>query len=184
MVREWNIVTQRYTLQEQRDEYRKYLGLGSYEDSLLGDIDYNYLGGLVRAVGLSLFGIIVLCSLGFMGWVWFQREKRIVRVSQPSFLLMLCLGTLVMGSSILPLSIDDGMASQTMCDAACVAFPWLSSLGFTICFSALFSKIWRIKKIMNNANKFKRIRVNEADVMVPFAVLFTVRSFDTCLSEE
>jgi hypothetical protein len=46
-------------------------------------------------------------------------------------------------------------------------------MGFIISFSALFSKIWRINKIFHN-RQFRRIKVTEADVLVPFAVLFAL----------
>merc|ERR1711862_1061119 len=34
-------------------------------------------------------------------------------------------------------------------DAACMAVPWLFGIGFVITFSALFAKIWRMCKIMD-----------------------------------
>ena len=46
-----------------------------------------------------------------------------------------------MGSSIIPLSIDDEVASTKGCDIACMAFPYLLCIGWTLVFAALFSKM-------------------------------------------
>lgn len=54
---------------------------------------------------------------------------------------MLCVGTLIMSSSILAFGIDDDNASAEAADKACMASVWLSSMGFIIAFSALFSKV-------------------------------------------
>ena len=77
-----------------------------------------------------------------------------------------------MSSSILTFGVDDDNASIEAAQKACMAAPWLVSMGFIISFSALFSKIWRINKIFLNP-RFQRITVTEQDVLVPFAVLFT-----------
>lgn len=54
---------------------------------------------------------------------------------------------------------------------ACMAFPWLLSIGFTMTFSALFSKIWRLNRVFENAAAFRRVKVKERDVIMPFVVL-------------
>jgi len=78
-----------------------------------------------------------------------------------------------MAMALVPLSIDDGLASNRGCDIACMATPWLISIGFTVAFSALFSKLWRINKLFNN-RQCRRIKVQEKDVLLPFAVVFTL----------
>lgn len=86
---------------------------------------------------------------------------------------MLSVGTIIMALAIVTMSIDDDNASSEAADKACMATPWLASMGFIISFSALFSKIWRVTKIFQNP-QFRRITVTETDVLVPFAVLFTL----------
>jgi len=72
-----------------------------------------------------------------------------------------------LGSSIIPLTFDDDNPDMEGNDAACVAFPWLVSTGFTLVFSALFSKIWRINKILTASRTFRRINVTHGDVLAP-----------------
>lgn len=124
--------------------------------------DYNYIGK-VAIVGYVLCGIIIVSSFGFTGWTWRNRKNQVVRSGQPVFLSMICCGTLLMGSAIIPLSIDDEN-SQKAADIACMCSPWLINIGFTVCFSALFAKTWRLNKILLSKNALKRIKVTEKDV--------------------
>jgi hypothetical protein len=127
----------------------------------------------IRAVGLSLVAISVLTAVFYAVWVHWNREIRIVKTMQPIFLVTICIGVGVMELGIVPLSIDDGIASTRGCDIACMSVPWLLSLGFTLAFSALSSKLWRINKLFHNQN-FRRARVTEKGVLAPFATLFTL----------
>ena len=84
----------------------------------------------VRPVGLTLMAIILSSSIGAAIWVYFNRESIVVKVSQPPFLWLICLGTTVLGSSIYTMGIDDSTSSKRGCDAACMITPWLVCLGF------------------------------------------------------
>lgn len=126
------------------------------------DFNYNYLGH-IAIVGYVLCAIIIGASLGLMGWTWHNRHHRVVKSSQPVFLGIICVGTLFMGSAIIPLSIDDE-TSQEAADIACMSWPWLIFTGFTVAFSALFSKTWRLNKIFMSKNPLRRIKVTEKDV--------------------
>mmetsp|Transcript_24475 Transcript_24475/g.45248 ORF Transcript_24475/g.45248 Transcript_24475/m.45248 type:complete len:121 (+) Transcript_24475:835-1197(+) len=105
-------------------------------------------------------------AAGFAFWTFKNRKERLVRASQPLFLLLICLGCFVMSSAILPFSIDDSIASQRGCDVACMAWPWLFSSGFAVAFSALCSKLWRINKVMNHARRLRKVVVTEKVVLV------------------
>ena len=135
------------------------------------DLDRNYLGDLVIA-GYVIFGLIAFFTFGFCFWMFVARHSFVIRAAQPTFLLLICLGTLILASTIFPLSIDDENFSQTQCDNACVAIPWTLSFGFTLIFSALFSKTWRINRFFHqDRNSFFVVKVSVADVVVPMAVL-------------
>jgi gamma-aminobutyric acid type B receptor len=79
-----------------------------------------------------------------------------------------------MGSAIIPLSLDPGVVSLEGASRACIAMPWLLACGFSLTFSALFTKTHRILTIMRNAASFKRVKVTALDVAKPMiALLFT-----------
>jgi len=133
--------------------------------------DRNYLEEVV-IFGYTSTAVIFCASLYFAVWVWFNRKTPVVLSLQPPFLLTLSLGIMILSTAIVPISIDDGVASQWGCDIACMARPWLLSVGFTVSVSALFTKLWRINKLLNGPG-FRRQRVRERDVILPL-IIFVV----------
>ena len=123
----------------------------------------NQLGS-IRAAGFTLFGIIAITSISFAVFVICHRQQQVVKALQPIFLLCICGGVLVLGSSIIPLSIDDELASQRGCDISCMALPWLICLGFSVAISALFAKLWRINKLFTASRSCRRVQVRVQDV--------------------
>lgn len=111
------------------------------------EVDLNHLSG-VRIIAYAMSAIVMATSVGFGTWVYINKTERVVRASQPFFLIMICVGTLVMGSAIIPATIDDSVASIKGCNLACMSFVWLVPCGFSIAFSALFSKIWRLNLLI------------------------------------
>ena len=135
--------------------------------------DMNHLGP-IRAGGLALMSIVMITSVAFAIWTHRNRKARVVRASQPIFLILLCVGAVILSSAIIPLSIDDSVASPSGCNIACMATPWLSSIGFTVVFSALFSKLHRVHKVLTNGEKFRKVAITEKDVLKPFLLLLTL----------
>jgi hypothetical protein len=94
----------------------------------------------------------------------------VVKSSQPFFLIQLCLGTLIMASSIIPMSLQEPISERGL-DMACMCTPWLFFSGYAIAFSALMSKSWRINTLIKYGMQFRRVKVSVTDAMLPLAVL-------------
>jgi len=109
-------------------------------------IDYNLLGTSVRALGWTLAAVVILVSIWFGTWTYYYRKKHIVRVAQPVFLVLLCVGTALMASTIIPLSFQEPISKRTL-DGACMAMPWLFVMGFATAFSSLYCKLRRINMV-------------------------------------
>lgn len=129
---------------------------------------------VVRWVGYSLGFIIIAMALFFGGWVVINRKHRVVRISQPIFLDIVILGVIILASAIFPLGVNERNADERGCNIACAVTPWLVSLGFSLIFAALFSKLWRINRVFQASSAMRRVVVTERDVMLPFAILMTV----------
>jgi len=132
--------------------------------------DLNQLGGYA-ALGWTLAALVFVTSIFFCGWVYRNRTERIVKTMQPVFLVAICVGVFVMGLSIIPLSLDDGVVSERGADIACMSVLWLFCIGFTIAQSALFSKLWRINQLFSTSN-LRRMQIFEKDVAWPGVILF------------
>jgi hypothetical protein len=100
------------------------------------EYDPNYILTWLKVFGLLLCAIIMTMSIAFCVWTYRNRKVQVVVKSQPIFLYIISLGTLLMGSAIIPLTIDDGWSSRGA-DEACMAIPWLISIGWSLTFSAL-----------------------------------------------
>lgn len=136
-------------------------------------IDHKRIGRMVW-LGYSFFAIIFVLSIGFSAWVIVNIRHRVVMASQPLFLIPLCFGTLVLGSAIIPMTIEDdgdGDGKENTPPQACMSIPWLLCTGFTLIFSMLFSKTWRVNQIFRHSQQLKRIVIKERDVILPFTVL-------------
>jgi len=96
---------------------------------------------------------------------------------QPLFLVMLAFGATTMGATIIPLSIDDSIASEGACSIACMAALWLLTVGWTITFAVLFIKLFRVNQLMQNARRFRRVQVKAYHVMLPLAFLLSINVF-------
>jgi len=139
------------------------------------DLDENYLGDLV-IIGYVFFGLIAFVVVISSIWMFVARHTFVIRAAQPAFLGLISLGTLIFASTIFPLSIDDENHSQSETDAACIAIPWTLSIGFTLIFSALFSKTWRVNKIFEERSTFFVVKVGFVDVAAPMALLLTLNT--------
>jgi ABC-type sugar transport system substrate-binding protein len=93
-------------------------------------VNNNYIGTL-SILGYLIYALIVASSLFLMVWTHLYKETRVVKASQPFFLQMIIGGIVIFSSAIIPLSIDDQKSSQKSCDMACMATPWLLTIGFT-----------------------------------------------------
>lgn len=131
----------------------------------------HYIHAVVP-VGYTFLAVALALSVFFAVWTSIYRKVRIIRASQPFFLIIICIGTAIMTLTIIPISVDDEFYPLSNCHVACMSTPWLFSTGFTIAFSALFSKIWRLNKV--HQSTLRRIKIRERDVLTPFAFLFTL----------
>jgi ABC-type sugar transport system substrate-binding protein len=138
------------------------------------DVDENTLGNL-KYLGYICFASVAVISLSLIVWTIDSRKSLVVKAAQPFFLIMIAVGILIMSSSLIPLSFDDGGGSKIMSHTysvgICMSTPWLAFVGFAITFSALFSKTWRINQIFSSTTQFARVQVSEKDVLAPFACL-------------
>jgi hypothetical protein len=66
-------------------------------------VDQKNLGNL-SALGYVLFSVVSLGSILLMCWTWLNRTSRPVQASQPFFMIMLCIGSIIMASAMIPMS--------------------------------------------------------------------------------
>lgn len=141
----------------------------------------TYISSGLIPLGLSLYALQVLLVIFCVAWTMFYRKRSVIRSSQPIFLCLVAFGVLVLSSTLIPIGIqgkyryvqvpttgllltDQPDPDIGKVDAACMAVPWLFSMGFSIIFSALFAKIWRVMRVLKAARRFQRKKVEPKDV--------------------
>ena len=135
--------------------------------------DMNHIQPAFRIIGTVLAAIGIFLAVGCAAATMKLRDNKVIKASQPEFLFLICVGCLLMVSTIIPLSIDDSVASEKGCSTACMAAPFLFFIGFTIAFSALFAKTNRINQLFDSAITFQRVQIESKDVVLPLVVLLT-----------
>ena len=76
--------------------------------------------GKTAAFGWTLAVVVMVASASCAGWTIINKNTGVVRASQPLFLVLICIGTGVMGSAMIPLGFDDGNASEAGANTACM----------------------------------------------------------------
>jgi hypothetical protein len=131
---------------------------------------FDLIPPATRIAGLTLGGLAILFSLFWIVWTSVYRQKDVVLASQPIFLLQLCVGALIMATTIIPRGFQEPMEKSTL-DVGCMAVPWLFTIGFVTAFSALISKTWRLNRLFKSGARFRRISIQPKDVILPFILL-------------
>jgi len=136
-------------------------------------VEMNYLGNSIRYYGYAICIFTMLSAVGLAIWTYHNRSTRVIKASQPLFLILICAGIFIFASSIFPLTVDDEVFSKESCDKSCMAMPWLICMGWSILFSALYAKQRRINLVVSNAIAFRSVTISEKDVMGIFLVSVT-----------
>jgi hypothetical protein len=132
-------------------------------------LENNFLSAWVFGFGLALLG--VAWALGFIGifLLGYLRKDAIVQRAQPFFMQLLCGGSILTSTAIFTLSWDEGMGwSHHQLDIACMMTPWFFFVGHIVMLSVMFTKLWRIDKVM----QFRRHnKVTVRNVLGPLVAL-------------
>ena len=151
----------------------------------------SYLTSGIKAAGILYVALQFIFTAFFLMWTIYFRDQVIVRKSQPVFLILVLIGCFIVSTSILPTIAEEAYpyvqdpANQETTDvpnddidgvnAACMAFPWLFNVGFTITFSSLFAKIWRVHQILIHAASLRRTTVEAKDVAIIMVIFLSIQ---------
>jgi hypothetical protein len=76
-----------------------------------------------------------------------------------------------MAASTIPMGFQEPATSQRGLNIACMATPYLFIFGFSTAFSAIFTKAWRIRIVVQEAINMHHTTVSPSDVLLPFLML-------------
>ncbi|XP_034235280.1 gamma-aminobutyric acid type B receptor subunit 1 isoform X1 [Thrips palmi] len=90
--------------------------------------------GIVAAIGLIIFNI------------WY-RHRRVIQSSHPVCNTIMLVGVITCLWSVFLLGLDGQFVSPGVYPLVCQARVWLLSIGFTLAYGAMFSKVWRVHRL-------------------------------------
>lgn len=132
----------------------------AYEENLVGN-------GLL-VFGYLAMSLVFVVAGGSIAWTIRHRNDPIVQIGQIEFLLLICVGSIISSSSIIPLSIQvqapPGDDSELMASRACTVLPWLYSTGWMLQYGSISAKSFRMWKITRNSQSFRRQAVSAQDM--------------------
>ena len=134
------------------------------------EADLNLIPKSILALALSLAGVAMLMSIGWMYFVEHYKDRPSVRSSQPFFLHMNCIGCFLMAFSVVFRAFQEPLPSHIL-DFACMADYWFVSVGFITAFSSILCKTLRLNRLFRKAKTFRKIKVKPRDVVYPFFIL-------------
>ncbi|KAL3939364.1 MAG: hypothetical protein SGBAC_005904 [Bacillariaceae sp.] len=118
--------------------------------------DKNLISTGLKAMAYLMVACNYIVIIGLVIWMIVKKRSHQIRLSQPFFLLLILLGCGISSSTILAMTQEDEGDGPV---AACMAVPWLYSVGFSITFGCLFAKIRRVYLIFSSAADFRRSKV-------------------------
>jgi len=103
------------------------------------------LGSYAAIVAVALFGCVIACLLIYFNFKYAHR--RIVQHSHPSCNNLMLIGIIISLLSLVPGGLDGQFVSPAVFPVACNLGAWLLTIGFSMSYGAMFSKIWRVHRI-------------------------------------
>ena len=103
------------------------------------------LGLYLSMVGVAIVGIFIAFSLIYFNFRYGHR--RTIMQSHPSCNNLMLVGISFCLMAIVPMGLDGRFVSPSWFPLACGSGVWLLTLGFTLAFGAMFSKIWRVHRL-------------------------------------
>jgi len=121
--------------------------------------------------GLKSLGYIFVVTswslaIGFIVWMFIHREDSVIKIGQPEFLLMLCIGAMLSSSSIIPLTLAEADVDEETDYASrcCQALPFLYSIGWVLMYSSLTAKSYRLTMVAKAASRMNRLKITAAQM--------------------
>jgi len=98
---------------------------------------YKYTSELVI---LCMVASVILITLGLIVWILIFHNHIVIRASQPLFVILALVGTIVMYCSIFFWTLHTD-------DVHCTLVRWFLAIGFGLTYGAMFARIYRIGQI-------------------------------------
>ncbi|XP_022239311.1 gamma-aminobutyric acid type B receptor subunit 1-like isoform X2 [Limulus polyphemus] len=144
--------------------------------------DRTIIKHTLRTVSSSLF--ISMCVISFIGIIWaigllfFNwafHMSRYIQLSHPMCNNIMLVGIIICLLCVCLLGLDGKFISPGGYGHLCEARAWLLSIGFTLSYGAMFSKIWRVHRLTTKStNDSKKVESWKLYALVGFLLFLDI----------
>lgn len=122
--------------------------------------DRTIIVEVLRTVSLGLF--VSMCAVAFIGIIWavgllifngIFRHSRYIQLSHPMCNNILLVGIIFCLLCVCLLGLDGQFVNEVRYARMCQTRAWLLTIGFSLSYGAMFSKIWRVHRLTTKTNK-------------------------------
>jgi hypothetical protein len=136
-------------------------------------VDYSSVGWDILVA--SIVFCVIGCVCVVMAFILLQskRAERVIKAASPLFLQLILLGCMLSFICLPLIAIDRGTASMAAASGACRAYQILLSTGFTLVFSSLLAKSYRIHQIYTSVS-LKQSMLSDQKLLLIMCVLVSL----------
>lgn len=120
----------------------------------------------ILCTNIAIIGIVL--AVAALIFILIHRNKPVIQLSQLLFLKLLCVGAILVNSSIFP------SAFQPESDAICIVRKWWFDLTFTFTMAIFLVKIWRVWRVFYGPGDASHVTDRFLLLIVGALVLFDV----------
>ena len=133
--------------------------------------ELNLIPTSLKTAGFVAFVMNLVACVVCAIWLLWKRNAPALKFAQPYFLVLVLLGCIISSATIVALSKEDVGDGPV---PACMAIPWLYSIGFCITFGTLFAKIRRTYILFQSAANMKRVAVTVPETLAVIGSILLV----------
>ena len=103
---------------------------------------------------------------------------RMIKMSHPTCNNITLGGAIMCFTSVCLLGLDGRFIDEEHFSYLCTARAWMLSLGFSLAYGSMFSKIWRVHRLTTKAKRESKVsdKVNSCRLSIPLLRLYTFHS--------
>ncbi|XP_030606337.1 gamma-aminobutyric acid type B receptor subunit 2-like [Archocentrus centrarchus] len=125
----------------------RFKGPGPAKEQTMVHLQHHHISLLLYTIISSSAGVTIIITLIVLFFIIINHKRWRISSSPGSLDELLLLGILLSSSSVLFSGLDEASLSDGMLEVLCSVHLWTLSVGHTVGFAALFTRIWRVYSV-------------------------------------
>eukprot|EP00468_Gymnochlora_sp_CCMP2014_P002052 CAMPEP_0167741910 /NCGR_PEP_ID=MMETSP0110_2-20121227/1123_1 /TAXON_ID=629695 /ORGANISM="Gymnochlora sp., Strain CCMP2014" /LENGTH=452 /DNA_ID=CAMNT_0007626023 /DNA_START=554 /DNA_END=1909 /DNA_ORIENTATION=- len=127
--------------------------------------DKNQIPRNALVFSFAIAGIVLLLALISIIWTSCNLFLPVVVAAQPFFLIQIAVGCMISTTSVFFAGVDDSKNLLMRPSLACNLQLWFYCIGFSLTYSGLLTKVWRVQQVLVHAKKCQQRSVSITEAL-------------------